>query len=488
MSAAHNDNLKKAPNFFGIRHIQYVMMFICVNISYGTRSILSITIFPMTEDDSTNKQIPNYPEWAPHKNMILSSFFWGYICFQVVAGQFIKKWGPKWFFGGAIFIASLFCALVPLIGAQLGYQGVIACRIITGLMQGFMFPCVHCLLSFWTAFQDRAKIGSFVYAAGPLGNVISLPLSGLISNSKYGWPAVFYLYGVLGMAWSVLYFIVGSDSPAKHKTISMSERQYIEQQHVVADEITESAPTPWKHIFLSAPFWAILVSHCGQNLGFWTLLTEIPSYLNEILLFDLKSNSSLSSLPYLVNWILSLMMGPMADFLITKNYVTTGTSRKIFNSIGMFIPAISLICLTFIDSKNPVAAIFLLTMAVGFNSAVYSGFNVNHIDLSPVHAGTLMALTNSVSNIFSLFSPLIVDMVISVTGYKETQKQLWTFVFCIAAGVYITTGIVYNLFGSGEVQSWNNLEEPQNNKTDEPKKQESTYRTFEDIKMDKMKT
>jgi hypothetical protein len=49
--------------------------------------------------------------------------------------------------------------------------------------------------------------------------------------------------------------------------------------------------TPWIDIFTSLPMWAVVVAHCGQNWGFWTLLTEMPSYMNSILKFDLKSVS-----------------------------------------------------------------------------------------------------------------------------------------------------------------------------------------------------
>lgn len=66
---------------------------------------------------------------------------------------------------------------------------------------------------------------------------------------------------------------------------------------------------------------------------------------------------------------------------------------------------------------------FLLVVAVGFNSGVYSGYNVNHIDLSPVHAGTLMGLTNSVSNLFSLVSPLVVDLLEYITAYDEVSQS-----------------------------------------------------------------
>ncbi|KAJ8931055.1 hypothetical protein NQ314_016084, partial [Rhamnusium bicolor] len=152
------------------------------------------------------------------KNIMLSSFFWGYICFQIGAGQLAKNYGPKLFLGGTTCIGSIFCLLIPVFGSVFGYGGVIACRVITGMSQGFIFPCVHNLLSAWAPTQDRAKISTFAYA-----------------------------------------------------------------------DILVRTPTPWKAIFTSLPFWAILVAHCGQNWGFWTLFTEIPSYMQNILNFNIAS-------------------------------------------------------------------------------------------------------------------------------------------------------------------------------------------------------
>lgn len=50
--------------------------------------------------------------------------------------------------------------------------------------------------------------------------------------------------------------------------------------------------TPWKSIFTSTPFYALLITHCGENWGFWTLLTEIPSYMSSVLKFDIESVSN----------------------------------------------------------------------------------------------------------------------------------------------------------------------------------------------------
>jgi len=40
--------------------------------------------------------------------------------------------------------------------------------------------------------------------------------------------------------------------------------------------------------------WAVVIAHSGQNLGFVTLLTQMPSFMNSILKFDLKEVSYIS--------------------------------------------------------------------------------------------------------------------------------------------------------------------------------------------------
>lgn len=54
-----------------------------------------------------------------------------------------------------------------------------------------------------------------------------------------------------------------------------------------------------------------------------------------------------------------------------------------------------------------------LIIAVGFNSATYVGFQVNHIDLAPNHAGVMMGVTNGLANCFSIVAPLAVGFIVS---------------------------------------------------------------------------
>jgi MFS family permease len=445
-----NEDTAKPRRWLGVRHLQFFLLFLSVVVAYGIRTNMSVGIIAMMETDPPDPSIPTYPDWT-EKETILSAFFWGYVIPQIGAGQLVKKFGPKWFLAVTMFINSLFTLLIPVMASSAGEGGVIACRVIQGLNQGFLFPSIHMLLGKWTPLPERSQVASFVYTGGPLGTVISLPVTGVIANSSIGWPTAFYLYGGLGIGWSVLWALLGADSPAKHGRISDEEKEYIKGGGNTTDGEQKELPTPWLSIATSMPFIAIFVTHCGQNWGFWTLMTEIPSYMSDIMKYDIKDNSLLSALPYFVLWILSFFFSPLADFLIVRHYLSIGNVRKIFNSIGLMVPAITLVALAFVDSSQKDLALALLVITVGFNAAVYSGFNVNHIDLSPNHAGPLMGITNSLSNVVSILAPLA----IKVIPYEQTDPILWRYVFCIAAGIYVVTDLFYVVYASGEVQPWN---------------------------------
>lgn len=50
----------------------------------------------------------------------------------------------------------------------------------------------------------------------------------------------------------------------------------------------KTGPIPWGHFARCVPLWAILVTQCGMSWMFYTQLTELPSYMNNILHMNLE--------------------------------------------------------------------------------------------------------------------------------------------------------------------------------------------------------
>jgi cyanate permease len=80
---------------------------------------------------------------------------------------------------------------------------------------------------------------------------------------------------------------------------------------------------------------------------------------------------------------------------------------------GHWGPSLALLGLTFISTEDPTAAVALLTIAVGVNSAAYLGFNLNHIDLSPNYAGTMMGISSCIATIMSIVAPMLVGLIVT---------------------------------------------------------------------------
>lgn len=51
-------------------------------------------------------------------------------------------------------------------------------------------------------------------------------------------------------------------------------------------------------------------------------------------------------------------------------------------------------------------------MGVGLNGGIYSGFKINHLDLTPRFAGILMSITNCLANLAGLLAPLVAGILI----------------------------------------------------------------------------
>lgn len=49
---------------------------------------------------------------------------------------------------------------------------------------------------------------------------------------------------------------------------------------------------PWLKFLTCVPLWAILIAQCGQAWVFYTQFTELPSYMNNILHFDIVAVSN----------------------------------------------------------------------------------------------------------------------------------------------------------------------------------------------------
>lgn len=141
------------------------------------------------------------------------------------------------------------------------------------------------------------------------------------------------------------------------------------------------------HIYHYRPLCSELgfLHNADRNTHLFELRHEVQHQRSEWSRFYLKKvnqnlfplqNALLSSLPYLVMFILSLSLSVLSDYLLKRKTLTVGQCRKLFNSLGFYLPMLALVGLGYVSAEQPRLAIVLLILSVGLNGAMYVGFMV----------------------------------------------------------------------------------------------------------------
>lgn len=485
------------------RHIFGLMGFLGFGVVYAMRVNLSVAIVAMVNQTAiphSNSSVidaDTCPMPAPGGNgsapipiregefvwdeatqgLVLGSFFYGYVITQVPGGRMAELYGGKRIYGYGVLITALFTLLTPL-AAHWDLPLLVLVRVLEGMGEGVTYPAMHAMLAQWIPPLERNKFAAVVYAGSNIGTVISMPLTGWLCSLDFlgGWPSAFYIFGLLGILWFGCWMYLVYDKPRDHPRISCAERDYIERslqaQRLMEEPDLEEEPDieeecdqqenrvrlrrpveaegiPWRSLLTSVPLWAILLTQCGQGWAFYTQLTELPTYMSNILHFDIQSNALLNAVPYLTAWFVGIACSALADWMLARRYISLINSYKLWNTVASVVPSLGLIGIIYVGC-DWVWVTFMLAGVGSFGGAVYAGNQMNHIALSPKYAGTMYGITNSAANICGFLAPYAIGLIIN---HRETLTQ-WHVVFWLAAGLNIAGNFIYLIFASAEEQSW----------------------------------
>lgn len=433
-------------NSFGYRYIIAILIFLGVSIGYIQRVNISIAIVGML-DNSTNPGFETYDWSESEKSYILTSHLWGYTIMQVPGSLLGRKLGPKSFITWSILISSLAAISAPICAYFGGWQAVCVARAITGLSQAAMFSAVHSLLTKWAHFDERGRLVMFCYTGTQFGTVVVLGVSGMIASSRIGWPGIFYLSGISGLVWLVFWIIFCANSPAECKYVSEFEREYIEKSTQQLDDKGDILkPTPLKNILLSLPFLGLISSQSSTVYMDCIFTTEIPTFLSGVYGFNIKSSAIFSAIPYLAMLITAFVFLLINDVIVKRKMLPIIGQRKLFNTISEWIPATTLVLLTFTAEDNGYVALALLTVAVGMTAARCLGVVPNAIDIAPTQVGIIFGIISTTAYIVGQLGPLLVGIIVK----DPSNFHQWKVIFWFSAAVAYTGNLIFLIFAKAD--------------------------------------
>lgn len=208
---------------------------------------------------------------------------------------------------------------------------------------------------------------------------------------------------------------------------------------------------PWKAMLTSMPMWALIAVQIGHDWAFYTMSTDLPTYMANVLFFNISENGVLSSIPYLGMWFCCMITSWIADWLITNKYMTTTGVRKLGTTIASIGPSLFLLGASYARCDKTLVVVMFVTGVTFLGSGIPS-LKVNALDLSPNYSGTVMAISNGFASCTGFLTAYLVGKITPRDAISE-----WRNVFWIIFGVLMSTNVFYLIFASGEVQPWNDV-------------------------------
>ncbi|MGH7864664.1 MAG: ACS family MFS transporter, partial [Candidatus Binataceae bacterium] len=395
-------------------------------LCYVDRVSISIAIIPLARDLGYD---------AARQGIVLSAFFWGYLLTQLLGGVVADRIGGKWVLAAGVGVWSLATFLTP--PATAVFSLLLAMRVLLGLGEGVNFPAIHSLTARWVPIAERARMLSLNFSGMHVGTVTAFILSPPIIVA-FGWPALFYITGAIGAIWVAVWTLRVPRRPAELSDSTAGASQTGGQGALGA--IVRSAPIPWSRIIREKAVWAIVIAHFCSNFGYYILLLWLPTYLNYTFKVPLSEVGAYSLPPWIVAIISINAGGWIADALLARGVRIT-VVRKLMQSVGFALSAISLLIVPTVESS--LAAVALVTVSVAANGLGLAGWGVNHLDVGPDHAGVLMGISNTVATVPGIIGVAAAGFIVQATGSFSA-------VFYLAAAIYVVGIAGYLAWGTGE--------------------------------------
>lgn len=381
-------------------------------INSADRVIMPIAIVPMTD----------IFQWSLlTQGWILSAFAVGYLSSQLLGSFWVSRLGAKNVLICSVLLWSIATYITPFLAGNV--TALILCRTLLGFAEGLGLPTIFHLFAHSIPVEERSRAFSYLLASGSVGQTVAS-----IICPHMTWESCFFWFGILGFLWVFLWFLfypevnfTADDTLPLHipKVISRSVR--------------------WADFILSRPLWAIYCAHFAMNWSSYIIMQWLPTYLSRYLGGDAHS-LSLTAVPYIVNSIVGIICGHLADSLLQNKGWSVLNVRRLMTLIGLIGPALFLAIFCVVD--HLALALIFVSISMGLSASNSAGHLSNHVDIAPNHAGTSFAISNTIATIPGvLCGPVTASLVTTANGKWIRVFLGATFINFVGAFVYFTNSV-----------------------------------------------
>jgi ACS family tartrate transporter-like MFS transporter len=355
-------------------------------------------------------------------------FFIGYFLFEVPSNILLEKVGARIWIARIMIVWGLISSAMMFVKSEWMYYLL---RFLLGAGEAGFFPGMILYLTYWFPAAYRSRTVALFMAAAATAGAVGNPVSGFLLEHHpagiRGWEFLFAIEGIPPILLGLLVLFFLPDGPAKARWLSPEELEWLTAR-LDGEKVQKEKAHPltlWQALshprvlLLCLLYFLIIIPGYGLDMFMAEVLKKAFPHASTTRL------GQIAAIPSIVTVFVMILWGRRSDRL---------RERRWHVALPSWWAAVGLALAT--GLVNPVAAVFVLTLAVsGRWSSMGPFWGLPTAFLSGTAAAGGLALINSIGNLGGAFGPWVMGRLKDKTGDYSAG------LYCLAAA-FILGGIL----------------------------------------------
>lgn len=358
---------------------------------------------------------------------IMAAFTLGYALFQAPAGKLADIRGARGVISGIVGIWSLLTALT---GATWNYLSMLIIRFLFGAGEAGAFPALSKVVYNWFPVRERGIIQGINFSGSRIGAAFAMPLVAWMIK-ELGWRHTFMFFGLFGILYAILWFLLFRDKPEDARFIGSEEVEDIKKNRQQSTPGITST-IPFRSLFKSGLMWKVMVQYLCSNFTFYFSITWMYTYIQERFQLGVVEAGLYTSVPLISGAVGNWVGGLIVDAIYRKG--KWKLSRRLPAIIGFILSAIGIFMVTQVSS--PIYAVIFMSMAIFGADMTLSPSWAFCIDIGRDSAGVVSGTMNMAGNLGAFVTIIAFPYFFKWTGHYEPFFITCAVLSLVAASIW----------------------------------------------------
>lgn len=341
---------------------------------------------------------------APQRwGWVVGAFTLSYALFEIPSGAMADSIGARKVLTRIVLWWSAFTSLT---GAVSNFWALLLTRFAFGAGEAGAYPGSASSISRWFPSVERARATGIVWMASRLGGALS-PLLVIPIQRNYGWRMSFYVFGVMGAIWCLVWYWWYRDHPAEKPGVTKAELD-----EVGGGSRKAHHGLPWGLALKQWNYWKILLMYHTYCWGSYFYLSWLHTYLQKGRGFTESEMGVWSTLPFIFGACGNLVGGTVSDILVRRFGLRFG--RRVVGSLGLALSGCFMLLTSQTESKT--LAVVFLALGYGSMDCMLPVAWAVCLDVGGKYAGAVSGSMNMAGQLGSFLTSVTFGYVVAATN------------------------------------------------------------------------